>query len=196
VTKDEPQHARVIMILPQTPFWYLRHGETDYNANGLSQGALDIPLNQTGRHQAARAGPALAGNGITAIISSPMLRTRETTAIVNQSLHLPVTFEPELREVVFGGMEGKPLLPWFNDWLAGTYTPEGAETFAALTQRVHTAMARILTLPGPILIVAHGGVFRAIRALLNAPETGFTPNAQPLFCQPTHPGWRITAPEA
>jgi len=182
-------------MLPKTPFWFLRHGETDYNAKGLSQGALDISLNETGRAQAAAAAPLLAGRGIAAIISSPMLRTRETTAIVNQVLRLPVTYEPELREVIFGGMEGKPLLPWFNDWLAGTYTPDGAETFAALTIRVQAAMARLLTLPGPLLIVAHGGVFRAIRALLDAPEAGFTANAQPLFCRPSPDGWQIAPPE-
>jgi len=184
------------MALPLTPFWFLRHGETDYNAKGLSQGALDISLNETGRAQAAAVGPILAGRGIVEIVSSPMVRTRETTEIVNQVLGLPVTFEPELREVIFGGMEGKPLLPWFHDWLAGTYTPEGAETFAALTIRVQAAMARVLARPGPVLVVAHGGVFRAIRALLDAPETGFTPNAQPLYCEPTLTGWRITPPEA
>jgi len=180
------------MILPRVPFWFLRHGETDYNAKGLSQGALDISLNETGRAQAALAGPQLAGRGIVAIVSSPMQRTRETTAIVNEVLRLPVTYEPELREVVFGGMEGKPLLPWFNDWLAGTYTPDGAETFAALTIRVRQALTRVLAQPGPLLIVAHGGVFRAIRTLLGVPEAGFTANAQPLLCEPVGKTWRIT----
>jgi probable phosphoglycerate mutase len=182
-------------LLPQTPFWFLRHGETDYNAKGLSQGALDISLNDNGRAQAALAGPLLAGKGIAGIVSSPMVRTRETTEIVNNVLGLPVTFEPELREVIFGGMEGKPLLPWFHDWLAGTYTPEGAETFAALTIRVQAAMARVLARPGPVLVVAHGGVFRAIRTLLDAPEAGFTANAQPLLCEPLARSWRITALE-
>jgi probable phosphoglycerate mutase len=183
------------VTLPSTPFWFLRHGETDYNAKGLSQGALDISINETGRAQAAAAAPVLAHRGIVGIVSSPMLRTCETTAIVNQVLHLPVTFEADLREVIFGGMEGKPLLPWFHDWLAGTDTPEGAETFADLTIRVQAVMARILAQPGPLLIVAHGGVFRAIRALLDAPESGFTANAQPLLCEPVGIVWRITAVE-
>ncbi len=180
--------------MPATPFWFLRHGETDYNAKGLSQGALDISLNETGRAQAALAAPVLAGRGIVGIVASPMLRTRETTAIVNQVLDLPVSFEPGLKEVVFGGMEGKPLMPWFPDWMAGTYTPEGAETFAALTARVDAAMRRVLAAPGPLLIVAHGGVFRAIRAIFGLAAEGLTPNAQPLYCEPTALGWRITAP--
>jgi probable phosphoglycerate mutase len=181
------------MALPQTPFWFLRHGETDYNAKGLSQGALDISLNAAGRAQAERAAPLLKNRGIIAIVSSPMLRTRETTAIVNATLNLPVTFEPDLREVIFGGMEGKPLSPWFHDWMAGTYTPDGAESFAALTARIEAVTSRLLAQPGPILIVAHGGVFRAIRALMNLTAEGLTPNAAPLHCQPTATTWQITA---
>jgi broad specificity phosphatase PhoE len=183
------------MPLPGTPFWFLRHGETDYNAKGLSQGALDISLNEAGRAQAELAGPTLKNRGILAIISSPMLRTRETTAIVNASLNLPITYEPDLREVIFGGMEGKPLLPWFHDWMAGTYTPEGAESFAALTARVEAVMHRLLALPGPILIVAHGGVFRAIRAIFGLEAEGLTPNAQPLYCDQQAGKWRITLGE-
>jgi len=182
--------------LTATPFWFLRHGETEYNAAGLSQGALDISLNATGRAQAANAGPLLAGQGIAAIISSPMLRTRETTEGVNEFLRLPVTFEPDLREVIFGGMEGKPLMPWFPEWLEGRYTPEGAETFADLSARVELAMARVLALPGPVLIVAHGGVFRAIRDLMGLKKEGLTPNAVPLYCEPIETGWEIKVPQA
>ncbi len=120
-----------------------------------------------------------------------MLRTRETTAIVNEFLHLPVTFEPDLREVVFGGMEGKPLMPWFPEWMEGRYTPDGAETFAALTARVAAAMARVLADPSPVLVVAHGGVFRALRDLMGLTKEGLTPNAVPLFCVPGDEGWLV-----
>jgi probable phosphoglycerate mutase len=138
------------------------------------------------------AGQALADQGIVRIVSSPMLRTRETTTIVNEFLHLPVTFEPDLREVMFGGMEGKPLQPWFPEWMEGRFTPEGSETFLALRDRVAAAMARVLAGPSPALIIAHGGVFRAIRDLMGLPKEGLTPNAVPLFCEYTLLGWRIT----
>ncbi len=183
------------MPLSPTAFWFLRHGETDYNAAGLSQGALDISLNATGRGQAAAAGPLLAGQGIVAIVSSPMLRTRETTDIVNEFLNLPVTFEPELREVIFGGMEGKPLLPWFPEWLEGRFTPPGAERFDEVTARTEVAMRRVLALPGPVLIVAHGGIFRALRDLMGLPRgEGLTPNAMPLYCEPSLTGWQVKIP--
>ncbi len=179
------------MTLPRIPFWYLRHGETEYNARGISQGAMDIPLNDNGRAQAKTAATRLAGRGIVAIICSPMLRTRETAAIVNEVLNLPITFEPGIREVVFGGMEGKPLGPWFQDWFDGSFTPEGAESFAELSKRVGTAMEGILTLPGPVLIVAHGGVFRAIRNLMGVTGQGPTPNGLPLYGQPMPAGWQV-----
>jgi probable phosphoglycerate mutase len=179
------------LALPGQKFWFLRHGETDYNAKGVSQGALDISLNATGRAQARQAAGKLVGQGITRIVSSPMVRTRETTEIVNELLSLPVTFEPDLREVIFGGMEGKPLLPWFPEWLDGRYTPPGAETFDEVKARVATAMERVLVLPGPLLIVAHGGIFRAIRDLMGLPREGLTPNAAPLLCEPTLTGWRV-----
>ena len=180
------------MALAPVPFWFLRHGETDYNAAGLSQGALDISLNATGRAQAEAAGPRLAGQGIVHIVSSPMLRTRETTAIINEFLGLEVSYEPLLREVVFGGMEGQPLMPWFPHWLEGEYTPDGAETFAEVSARVAQAMSGLLSLPGPLLIVAHGGIFRALRDLMGLPKQGLTPNAEPLLCEPVAEGWRVT----
>jgi probable phosphoglycerate mutase len=182
------------MKLPDVPFWFLRHGQTDYNAAGLSQGALDIDLNETGRTQAHAAAPSLAGQGITHIICSPMRRTRETAAIVNEFLALPVSEVADLREVIFGGMEGKPLMPWFPEWLEERFTPPGAETFAELRARVAAAMAEVLAAPGLPLIVSHGGVFRALRDIMGLPRgEGLAANAAPLYCQPTLTGWQVRA---
>jgi broad specificity phosphatase PhoE len=168
------------MALPPVAFWFLRHGQTDYNAAGLSQGALDIALNETGRAQARAAAPLLVGLGIVEIVSSPMRRTTETTDIVNEALGLPVHFEPDLREVVFGGMEGRS-------------TPDGAESFADLRDRAGRAMARTLARPGPVLVVAHGGIFRALRDLMGLPKEGLTQNAVPIHCQPAGTGWDVIA---
>ncbi len=176
---------------PAVPFWFLRHGETDYNARGLSQGALDVELNETGRAQARAAAPALVGRGIISIVCSPMLRTRETAAIVNERLGLPISYEPGLREVIFGGQEGKPLGAWFLEWMEGRFTPDNAESFAELTARADAAMARVLALQGPVLIVSHGGIFRALRGLMGVDNHGLTPNAQPLYCAPEGAGWRV-----
>ena len=58
--------------LTQTRFWFLRHGETDWNAKGLSQGNVDIPLNATGIAQAQAAAPMLVNRGIASIVASPL----------------------------------------------------------------------------------------------------------------------------
>jgi probable phosphoglycerate mutase len=42
-----------------------------------------------------------------------------------------------------------------------------------------------------VLIVAHGGIFRAIRDLMGLPREGLTPNAVPLFCEFSGQGWEI-----
>lgn len=185
------------MALPARPFWFLRHGETDLNAARLAQGAgIDAGLNATGRAQAERAGPLLAGQEITTIIASPLQRARQTAEIINEFLRLPLSIEPDLREVAFGSMEGKPLLPWFPDWLEGRATPDGAESFAALTRRVEAVLRRILkTQQGPVLLVAHGGVFRAMRELMGLPKEGRTAHALPIFCDHTGEGWQATSPD-
>lgn len=180
------------MSLPAVPFWFIRHGQTDYNLAGLAQGALDANLNETGRSQAQQAGPVLKNRGITSIVSSPLCRTRETTTILNEFLHLPISYEDELREVSFGDLEGKPAQPWFPEWVEGRYTPENGENFAALRTRVGTALCRILTpKTGMVLVVAHGGVLRAIRDLMSLPKEVATGNAIPLYCDPTPSGWQI-----
>src|ERR1700756_519896 len=87
-------------------FWFLRHGETDWNVRNLSQGNVDIPLNQTGLAQARSAALLLRGKGISSIISSPLSRARVTADIAAAELGLPVQVDDGLREVSFGVQEG------------------------------------------------------------------------------------------
>jgi probable phosphoglycerate mutase len=166
------------------PFWYLRHGETDWNARGLSQGNVDIPLNPTGHAQARSAAERLRHRGITTIIASPLSRARVTAEIVGDALGLPVRIDQGLREVGFGVQEGQPMSDWFADWLAGRFTPEGAESFAALRQRAVAAVNAATALPPIVLVVAHGGLFRALRTAMSIEPVQRTPNAEPIWCEP------------
>jgi probable phosphoglycerate mutase len=171
-------------VLTPVPFWYLRHGETDWNARNLSQGSVDIPLNPLGLAQARDAAAVLRGRGIRSIVSSPLSRARDTAAIAAGALGLAVEIEPDLREVAFGEQEGQPMGDWYDGWIAGTYTPPGAETFAALRARAAAAVNRALEREPPVLVVAHGALFRALRAEMGLPANIRTPNALPLFCEP------------
>ncbi len=179
-------------MLPAIGFWFLRHGETDWNAKGLSQGAADVPLNANGEAQAVRAAELLKGTGIATIVASPLSRARSTAETAAAALGLPIAFDPELREVAFAGREGQPLGGWFDEWVAGTATPAGAESFAELGARAKRAVSRALALPAPVLIVSHGALFRALRAVMGLPVDIRTPNAVPIFCDPPPPA----APES
>ncbi len=176
--------------LTKIPFWFLRHGETDWNAQGLSQGQVEVPLNATGRAQAENSAAKLAGRGIASIVASPLGRAQETAHIVAAVLKRDVSTEPDLRETSFGDQEGKKMGPWYDDWVAGTYTPSGGEVFAALRARVVPAVNRALTQPSPVLIVAHGGVFRAVRAAMGLSALVRTENGVALLCTPGDP-WTL-----
>lgn len=181
--------------LSPVAFWYLRHGETDWNAQGLSQGNVDIPLNLTGIAQARAAGPLLRNRGITTIMSSPLSRARVTAEIVGEALGLPVTLDTDLREVSWGVQEGKQMSAWFTDWFAGTFTPEGAESFPTLRRRAVSAVNRAVGSPPVVLVVAHGALFRALRAAMGVEANMRTRNAVPMWCAPPTPGetgWSIS----
>lgn len=177
-------------------FWFLRHGETDWNAQNLSQGNVDIPLNETGLAQARSAALLLRGKGsIKHIIASPLGRARVTADIAAAELGLRVQFDEGLREVAFGVMEGKPMGDWFQPWVDGLLTPEGAESFSALTVRAVAAINRCTARPPEVLVVAHGALFRAIRGAMGHEPNVRTRNAVPVWCEPPAPGarkWGIT----
>ncbi len=185
------------MLTPRA-FWFLRHGETDWNARGLSQGNIDIPLNEVGLAQARTAAEALRTRGLRTIVCSPLSRARDTALVTAALSGLPVTVQDDLREVEFGVQEGQPMASWFDDWIAGHVTPEGGETFAALRARAVAAVNTALAHPAPVLVVAHGALFRALRAEMGLPANVRLANGMPLFCEPGPAGapWTLTPASA
>ncbi|KXV58406.1 histidine phosphatase family protein [Acetobacter tropicalis] len=177
------------------PYWYLRHGQTDWNRQGLSQGRTDVPLNETGIAQADTAAK-LFETGVsqypafTHIVSSPLDRAFQTAAIVREGLiakgfeALPLETDEGLEEVCFGEQEGLPMGDWYDSWIAGDYTPTGAEPFARLRARAVEAVNRATENGGIPLIVAHGALFRSLRAAMNLPANVRLPNATPLWLEP------------
>jgi broad specificity phosphatase PhoE len=177
--------------LTPVPFWFLRHGETDWNKQRLTQGAVEVPLNDTGIAQAQLSATLLARKGIASMVASPLGRAQHTAHIVAQALGLTVSTDPELHEARFGDQEGKVMGAWYDDWVDGRYTPAGGESFADLRARVIPAVNRALALPGPVLIVAHGGLFRAVRDAMGLSAKVRTDNGAALFCEPGSP-WIVS----
>ena len=79
-------------FLAQYPFYLIRHGQTDWNAEGRFQGTVDIPLNETGRRQAKRNGLAFKADlpdvSGWRFVSSPLSRARETMEIIRANAGL------------------------------------------------------------------------------------------------------------
>ena len=100
--------------------YYIRHGETAWNAEGRLQGAQDTSLNGLGRKQAAHAGGILAdlfardgrSEASLAFVASPLGRARSTMELVLGALRLPphdYTIDDRLREIGYGDWEGATL---------------------------------------------------------------------------------------
>jgi 2,3-bisphosphoglycerate-dependent phosphoglycerate mutase len=178
-----------IPVLRQ-PFYFVRHGETQSNADKTIAGWLDVPLSARGRAQANAAAAALPGRGITAIYVSALRRARETAECIASVLALPVNVIHELNERSWGELEGKP-----RALRVPGVTPAGGETPDVFRQRVLSGLGKIAG-DGLPLIVAHSGVFRVLCAVLQVAEPGGqVANAQPVhFLPPSRAGeaWRLS----
>jgi len=169
------------MFIPT--IYYIRHGETEWNALGRLQGTQDIPLNDLGRRQAARAGIILAGlfasdgRSETSLefVASPLVRARSTMELVRDSLKLPseqYAIDNRLREIAYGHWEGStlaqmqekdPALFAKRQTEKWTVAPPGGESYVAVQARV-TDWYRQLT--EDTVAVAHGGTARALMVAL------------------------------
>jgi probable phosphoglycerate mutase len=152
---------------------------------------VDIPLNATGLGEARAAATLLKGRGIATLIASPLSRARVTAEIVAGAIGVAVAVDEDLREAAFGEQEGQPMGAWFAEWIAGRSTPNGAESFAALRARAAGAVNRALERPGPVLVVAHGALFRSLRSIMGLSAAERTRNACPLYCTPGRP-WTLS----
>jgi probable phosphoglycerate mutase len=180
---------------PPAELCVVRHGETDWNAQGILQGSIDVPLNDTGRSQARELAAALEGSGIRAVHASTLARSRETALIIARSLRLP---DPELHaglgERHFGAIEGsaKSALARSRPELlrqiqerdpAGDFA--GGETMDAFAARVQAAVHAIAARHRAqrVLVVTHGWAIDAIvRAADGLAADAILPN-KPANCE-------------
>jgi broad specificity phosphatase PhoE len=159
--------------------YYIRHGETEWNALGRLQGVRDIPLNELGRRQSVDAGHILSdllmrdGRSETSLtfVASPFGRARQTMELVRGVLKLPLSgyaIDDRLREIGYGEWEGSTLAEMqakdpdlFAQRQAEKWTvaPPGGETYVSVQARM-TDWYRGLT--ADVVAVAHGGTARAL----------------------------------
>jgi broad specificity phosphatase PhoE len=142
-----------------TTLLLVRHGETDWNADGRLQGHTDRPLSDFGRRQAQQLAAELEGEELEAIYSSDLARARETAEIVAERLGLPVALEPDLREKDWGNWEGLTAVERDRVEFVG-------ESTEAHQQRMLRALQQISERhpgQGRILVVTHGGSMRRVQ---------------------------------
>jgi len=140
-----------------------RHGETDWNRDGIWQGHADPPLNEVGRRQARALAERLRDVHLDAIYASDLRRARETAEIVADVKGLPVVADPALREMDVGswtGLTRDEIAERFPAW--DHHDGESGEAFQA---RAAAAAERIAAAHegGAVLIVTHGGIVRALQ---------------------------------
>lgn len=163
--------------------FFLRHGETDWNAEGRLQGQQDIPLNATGRLQAGNAGrivarilgPQALRSPDLLFLCSPLTRARQTMEIARAAMGLPAhdyAIEERIVELTFGEWEGltwpevKAREPAAASWREGNkwrFTPPRGESYAMLADRLRPWVER---LDREAVVVSHGGVARALMAIV------------------------------
>ena len=169
--------------MPAPTLYYIRHGETEWNAIGRLQGTQDIPLNDLGRKQAAHVGGVLAGlfardgrdRFSLPFVASPLGRARATMELVRGTLNLPphdYAIEDRLREIAYGEWEGSTLAQaqardpqLFARRLADKWhvSAPGGESYAAVQARVSEWYG---SLHADTVAVAHGGTARALMVAL------------------------------
>ncbi len=176
------------MTIPHLPFYFIRHGETDWNRRHVYMGTTDIPLNQAGVGQAELAAQWLKDQAIDHVVSSPLARAHKTAEIIAATMQKPITIIDDLKECHWGAKEGQPVdeRVFFEQWIAGD-TPEGAEAAYDFDARVRSALKHALGLSESVLIVAHGGVYCSIQRALSMSLVNIR-NCAPVYHRPPeHP---------
>ncbi len=146
-----------------------RHGQTAYNHERRFQGRLPVPLDQTGIAQARDLADRASRHDFAALISSPLLRARETAEIVAERIGLPIVEEPRLMETDAGEWTDRTFAEiqaespdLFAAFAGGdpSFAFPGGESFAEQGVRVAAAIADIEAGTLPALAVCHGVVIR------------------------------------
>jgi probable phosphoglycerate mutase len=169
--------------MPAPTIYYIRHGETSWNALGRLQGTQDIPLNDLGRRQAAEAGSILGDllvrdgrdQARLPFVASPLGRARATMELARGALDLPpldYAIDARLREIAYGTWEGSTLAEaqladpglfakrQSEKW---TVPAPGGESYVDVERRMRDWYSE---LRADTVAVAHGGTARALMVAL------------------------------
>ena len=182
--------------------YLIRHGETAGNAEHRYIGRTDEPLSAAGRAQAAR---AVTDPALELVFVSPMIRARETAAILYPHAEQRVVFD--LREMDFGVFEGRNAAemehdPAYRAWVDGMCLDPcpGGESKAAFQRRAVTAFTKTIRDAEAqgmekAVFVVHGGVIMSVLETLALPKRDYyswhVPNLRGWTCECTEESGRL-----
>ncbi len=185
-------------LLPSKAFYFLRHGETQYNLERRFQGTIDVPLNANGVVQAQQAARILAAESFTRIVSSPANRVLKTASFTAEETGAPMHIDTDLMEFNVGSFEGRDIaetkaahgLDEGDSFMS--ILPHDAENWHEFVPRICAAVKRWTDRHADetLLIAAHGLVFRALTVSLIG-ERLASLNAEPYHFQPQREGWIV-----
>ena len=153
--------------------YVVRHGQTDWNVAGKTQGSIDIDLNETGINQAKNVKKELLGTKLDIVFCSPKNRCKSTAKIICEDRNIPIIEMAGLCERYFGEFEGKQKgidYDWAEFWnweLNKQY--EKAENVRSFFERVSNSIEIIKRdySEKNVLIVTHAGVCAMLYCYFN-----------------------------
>jgi uncharacterized phosphatase len=152
--------------------YFVRHGLSEMNKQGIFSGRTETPLNDEGREQSRAVGQELKNAGIDCIVTSPLARASETALLIAQEIGYPadkVVSSEFFMERDFGPLEGTTFEP-------NLVQADGVETVDDLTSRAAAGLKFLRSLEADtILVVSHGAIGRALRHALD-PSIPFQPS--------------------
>jgi len=157
--------------------YFVRHGQTEWNAIHRFQGQWNSDLSALGQRQAEQSGRLLAEFGLQAIFSSPLDRARQTVEIVNRHLGgLPVTYDDRIKEWNCGEWSGHMredvIARWPREWAALRadlfhYRGPACENYPDMFERARPFVDELLAHPAEhIAVVSHGMIGKVMMSLL------------------------------
>lgn len=161
-----------------TELLLVRHGESTWNAAGRVQGQTASPeLTDLGRRQAAEVAAQLLGRGPRWLLTSDLVRARQSAEIIGKALGLEPQADPLLRERHYGTWQGRNIVDAVGaarSLADHQRLPGGGESLIDVRQRWTTLLARLCGALGPVVLVTHGDVIAEACGATDPPNGSVT----------------------
>ena len=145
--------------------WLLRHGETEWSRSGQHTSRTDIPLTDNGEARARALGQFLAGRKFALVLTSPMVRAKNTCALAGYGGQAQE--DANLMEWDYGAYEGLTTVQIREtepDWTVWNSAPNGGESVQQVGARADAVINKASTASGNVALFGHGHMLRILAA--------------------------------